>query len=84
MRKEDLPGKLIEVLKELGGKGTIIEICKKFWEINGKDLSEKNDLFYTWQYDIRWAATELRKSKIMKSKDISPRGIWELNDMKNS
>ena len=79
MKKEDLPDKLIEVLKALGGRGTILEICKKFWEINGKYLDERNDLFYTWQYDIRWAATELRKQKIMKSKDVSPKGIWELS-----
>ena len=36
------------------------------------------DIFYTWQYDIRWVGTELRKLGIMK-KD-SKRGIWELSD----
>ena len=42
----------------------------------------------TWNYDIRWAATELRKNGRMKpahSKenpeelvDESPKGIWEI------
>lgn len=45
-------------------------------------------MFYTWNYDIRWAATELRKEGRMKpaySKenpgelvDESPKGIWEI------
>ncbi|OEF96361.1 hypothetical protein [Desulfuribacillus alkaliarsenatis] len=79
MKKDELPGKLIEVLKNLGGRGTILEICKKFWELYGKELNENDNLFYTWQYDIRWAATELRKSKIMKPKEISSKGVWELS-----
>lgn len=33
---------------------------------------------YTWQYDIRWAATELRKTGFMIEATESPRGIWQL------
>jgi hypothetical protein len=27
-----------------------------------KDLKASGDLIYRWQYKVRWAATELRKS----------------------
>ena len=42
-------------------------------------LEATGDVFYTWQYDLRWAAMTLRKQGIMKPADDSPRGVWELN-----
>lgn len=78
MTRQDLPEKLYNILKSMGGKGTILEICKAFWAEYEIDLKKSGDLFYTWQYDIRWAATELRKSKRMRSTEESQRGIWEL------
>jgi hypothetical protein len=76
--KNDLQDILIITLKSLGGKGTIIEVCKYVWDNYEEKLKKSGTLFYTWQYDIRWAATMLRKNKIMKSTHISPSGIWEL------
>ncbi|MEA4961095.1 hypothetical protein [Lutispora sp.] len=78
MKRIDLPGLLEKTLISLGGRGTIVEICKAFWERHEKDLRNSGDLFYTWQYDIRWAATKLREDKKLKSKEISPKGVWEL------
>jgi len=78
MNRLDLPEKLYSTLKSIGGKGTILEICKTFWINHEGELRESGDLFYTWQYDIRWAATELRKSKRMKAAEDSQKGIWEL------
>ena len=46
------------------------------------DKIQSDDLFYTWQYDFRWAATELRKEGIIRSADLSPKGIWELKNIK--
>jgi len=79
MTKIDLPEKLSEVLQMLGGSAPIVEICKKFWQQHESELRSSGDLFFTWQYDIRWAATNLRKAKIMKSAEMSPAGIWELS-----
>lgn len=62
----------------MGGKGTILEIRKVFWAKYEEELKGSGNLFYTWQYDIRWAATELRKSKRMKAAELSKKGIWEL------
>ncbi len=79
MKKEDLPDILRKTLHDLGGKGTIVEICRHVWENYQDELQKSGDLLYTWQYDIRWAATALRKLKIMRDKNISPKGVWELN-----
>lgn len=78
MTRHDLPEKLYKTLKLMGRKGTIIEICKVFWDEYEEKLRESGDLFYTWQYDIRWAATELRKSGKMKAAEFSKKGVWEI------
>lgn len=69
---------LADALRALGGRGRIPDICKQVWESHEYELRASNELFYTWQYDIRWAAHELRKSGEMKSAKISPTGVWEL------
>jgi hypothetical protein len=78
MTKHDLPDLLHDTINYLGGSASIIEICKVFWSKHEMVLRNSGDLFYTWQYDIRWAATELRKTARMKSADLSPTGIWEI------
>jgi hypothetical protein len=55
-----------------------VDVCKYVWDNYEQELRASKTLFYTWQYDIRWAATALRKSRKMKAKEISPRGVWEL------
>lgn len=75
MNRYDLPDMLYTSIEALGGQADIIKVCKYFWEQHHKDLERSGDLFYTWQYDIRWAATELRKTGRMKASTISPRGI---------
>lgn len=78
--KFDLRDWLVEALKSKNGKGsTIVEVCKYIWQNYEKDLRSSGDLFYTWQYDVRWAATELRKTGKMRPADMSPQGIWELS-----
>ncbi len=78
MKRDDLPDVLYNVLSNLGGQASLITVCKTVWE-NYKDTLEKSDnLFYTWQYDIRWAATKLRKTGRMKAAEVSPKGIWEI------
>lgn len=78
IRRYDLPELLYQALKSLGGKSNIVEVCKFIWNNYENDLKSSGDLFYTWQYDIRWAATELRKLNKMKDKNVSPKGIWEI------
>jgi hypothetical protein len=67
-----------KALTALGGRGRIAEICKYIWEAHEAELRNSGDLFYTWQYDVRWAANRLRASGKMKPAILSPSGIWEL------
>ncbi|SDZ88781.1 hypothetical protein SAMN04515656_1015 [Eubacterium aggregans] len=78
MVRTDLSDILYDDLKKLGGCANIVDVCKYMWKHHEKELRDSGNLFYTWQYDIRWAATELRKTKKMKDTKDSPRGIWEL------
>lgn len=70
---------LLEALESLGGKGSIVEICEFIWKNHKKELENSTDLFYKWQYRIRWAAHYLRKQGKMKPYNISSKGIWELS-----
>jgi hypothetical protein len=67
-----------EALRELGGRGTILDICRKVWERHGDEIRVSGDAFYTWQYEIRWAGDILRKKGILRPVDESSRGVWEL------
>jgi hypothetical protein len=77
--RDNMTDLLYEVLKDMGGKGTIVEVCKAFWEKHENDLRRSGEWFYKWQYEIRWAATELRREKLLKPAEYSPKGLWELN-----
>lgn len=78
MTKDMLPNLLYGVLKDMGGRASIIPVCKEFWAKYENDLRNSGDLFYTWQYDIRWAATTLRKAGRMVAANVSPSGVWEI------
>ncbi len=70
---------LIEALENNSGSANIVTIRKYVWKFYEMDLRKSGNFFYTWQYDIRWAATQLRDSGRIKTPDQSPKGIWELN-----
>ncbi len=59
--KETLKAWVVEALSELGGEARQIEVAKVVWRRHENELRQSGDIFYRWQYDIRWAATELRK-----------------------
>lgn len=76
--KDTLREWVIEALKAKDGRASIVQVCQYVWDKYEKALRESGDLFFTWQYDIRWAADQLRNAGVMKSADLSPKGIWEL------
>jgi len=71
---------IVDILKQCGGKSPIIKVCKMVWENHENRLRGSGDMFFDWQYQIRWAATHLRKDGIMKKVNNSEKGIWELED----
>jgi hypothetical protein len=78
MSQEVLEEWLIEAIQALGGSAAILEICQWVWAEKEEELRNAGDLFFTWQYDIRWAASRLQKKGILLGTDESRRGIWEL------
>lgn len=51
----------IDALRDLGGRGRIWEMCEHIWKHHEPDLRDAGPLFYTWQYDMRWAGQKLQK-----------------------
>lgn len=80
--QSDLDDWVHDALFQLGGRGTIVEVCKCIWKNHERELRDSGDLFFKWQYDMRWAADHLRRAEIMKPTSASPRGIWELVKLK--
>jgi len=78
MDKEELVKLLEDALIANGGSGNIVQLCRWVWEHQIQHLSKNDNLFYTWQYDIRWAATKLRRMGIIKDVQQSAMGVWEL------
>jgi hypothetical protein len=76
--KHDLDDWVYEALKALGGRANIPSIGKHIWDHHEADLRASGDLFYTWQYEMRWAGQRLFKAGRMKHKGTSGRGFWEL------
>jgi hypothetical protein len=78
LKKKELPNIIHKLLIDSGKPLSIMDISKLIWKQYKLNLIVSGDLFYTWQYDFRWAATELRKRGIMKSCQESKKGFWEL------
>ncbi len=69
---------IVDALRANGGSADLIQVCRYIWRNHEDDLWDSGDLFYTWQYDVRWAASDLRGSGVMRHHVDSPRGVWEL------
>lgn len=70
---------VIEALTELGGSGGVVDVSKQVWSTHEGDLAASGDLFFTWQYDLRWAAQTLRNGGVLKPlQGRRGRTKWEL------
>jgi hypothetical protein len=67
--KYDLETWLLEAIRDLG---------ERIWRDHEDELRRSGDLFYTWQYDIRWAAQRLRDQRVLLPNSETERGIWQL------
>lgn len=76
--RSDLQGWVASALEKLGGRGTVAEVAKELWHSHEEELRISGNLLYTWQYDMRWAAMQLRKRGVMNAAANSPSGVWEL------
>jgi len=60
LSRDDFMPWVVDALRAHGGRASVVEVCRHIWTHHEKQLREAGDLFYTWQYDVRWAATKLR------------------------
>jgi hypothetical protein len=78
------PGRIImtdrvaEALRQLGGRGTILDIARRIWDRHEPDIRAAGDLLYEWQYELRWAGDILRRDGVLRPSEDVPRGVWEL------
>ena len=76
--KSDLREWVYKAVKDTGGKATIVQVAKHVWEHHEGELRASGPLFYTWQYDMRWAAQDLRRTGQFASIDASDKRHWEI------
>jgi len=76
--KSDLAAWVLEATEGLGGGGTVVEVSREVWRRHVSDLRDAGDLFFTRQYDMRWAAQRLRDAGLLMRADEGPRGVWAL------
>ena len=80
LSKQDLPRVVLEALEGLAGSGTVVEVARAVWQRNEPQLRASGDLFYTWQYDIRWAAQQLRDEGQLAPTNRGATSRWVLAD----
>lgn len=76
--KDDLQEWIVDALRQEDGEATVLVVSKRVWEAHAQDLQASGDLFFTWQYDIRWAAQKLRDAGVLEPKHGARRGTWRL------
>lgn len=77
-RKTDLTAWVLEAIRALGGRASVVAVCREIWLRHEAELRMSGDLFYTWQYDVRWAAQRLRDAGELKKADEATGREWEL------
>jgi len=76
--KAELQTWVLEAIRELGGSARPIDVTRHIWETHETDLRQSGDLFFTWQYDLRWEAQKLRDQGVLQRKEGSRTGTWDL------
>lgn len=77
--KELLKEWVVEALRELGGEGKVLAVSQVIWLRHELDLRVAGNLFYTWQYDVRWAAQVLRDEGVLAKAYGRRDGTWTLS-----
>ena len=78
MKRSDLKRYVVEALASLGGQGTIVDVAREIWQRHETELRMSGDLFFTWQYDIRWAKQVLQDQGLLKIERTGQKYVWIL------
>ncbi len=77
-KMDTLKSWVVSALTHYSGSAHHIDVAKWIWNHKRNELLEMGDMFFIWQYKIRWASTSLRKDGILLPADESPSGTWVL------
>jgi len=77
--KNDLQDWVLDAVGAHGGRAKPIDVARHVWKHHKEDLEVSGDLFFTWQYDMRWAAQVLRDTGKLRAKRGERTGTWDLN-----
>jgi len=61
--REDLKDWVYQAVWENAGQTKPVKVAQHIWENHEQELRRSGDLFYTWQYAMRWAAQQLRSER---------------------
>lgn len=73
--REDLKSWVLQPLVDLKSAYVPV-VAKHVWDNHERDLRASGDLFYTWQYAMRWEAQKLQHEG--KIKKVGKSGLWEI------
>lgn len=78
--RDDWVGLVHEALMDAGGSAPEYLVAKHIWANHEAGLRAAGEpLFYTWQYDIWWAAQKLRDKGVLATPGATKRGEWVLS-----
>lgn len=69
---------IIECLQNHNGRASILEVSQYIWDNYENELRESGKIFYTWQYEMRWETTKLRKQSVLKNNKDKTNVLREL------
>lgn len=76
MNRDQLKKAVEKAIDAHGGEATIVEVAQHIWENHEGDLKASGDLFFTWQYEMRWAAQKLRDDSKLELGRRGPKKTW--------
>jgi hypothetical protein len=76
--RKDLIPWIVEALTALGGTAKIVKVKEYILAQHVHDLKDSENLFFTWNDDIFWAATQLRAKGILKKASATSKSVWAL------
>ena len=76
--RDDLCEWVVEAINHFGGQARIVPICKYIWGKYENELKRSGDLFYTWQYEVRWAGQKLRDSGTLLPAHNNRQAPWAI------
>lgn len=76
--RENLKDWVREALGNLGGSGSINDVARQIWLDHEADLRGAGEYFFSWQYDMRWAAQQLRDAGLLSVHKHGSKSVWKL------